>query len=158
LAKISACYKALERFHPLAIPKLMSALERAVRQHDADVRKANGLPPPPENIPSGIINTRPGEQLEWAPTLAAMAEPRTPSLVTAFIEAFKRRHADLFLEAVADVRGEVSFECDGYIVTAHYDHDAGLFFKLVASPQADPLPGEPGVTYIITPPLGETWR
>jgi hypothetical protein len=90
--------------------------------------------------------------------MSTMAGAKIPSLVTAFLEAFKRRHADLYLEAVADTRGEVSFECDGYIVTAHFDHDAGQFFKLVASPQDDPPAGEPGVSYIITPPLGEIWR
>jgi hypothetical protein len=53
---------------------------------------------------------------------------------------------------------EVSFVYDGHIVTAHYHHDDGQFFKLVATPQDEPPDGEPGVVYIITPPIGEIWR
>jgi hypothetical protein len=64
LANITACYKALEGFNPIAPPKLMRALEQAVREHDADVRKANRLPPPPAHAATGPITTRPSELLE----------------------------------------------------------------------------------------------
>ncbi|MBK9287096.1 MAG: hypothetical protein IPN38_05275 [Flavobacteriales bacterium] len=80
--------------------------------------------------------------------------------VTTIIAHFKEQREALVAQAMADeIEGLVCvFYKDGDMgMQAFYDKDLGEFVELIANWIGEPLPGQPGVIYTITPPVGEKW-
>lgn len=88
--------------------------------------------------------------------------PATPPIVQYFIAELLRHSERLAVEAMAMNTGsdltEVSFFCEGWVLTAQYDLEAAEFVQLVATPNFEQPPGEPEVCYTISPPEGVRWR